>query len=71
MSAYTCERCGNTYETEVTDAEAMAEAEANGFLDTGPTAVICDDCYQEFMAWLTPEKKAEMDAEYRAGTQSD
>jgi len=64
-STYTCARCGHTYETEVTDEEAMAEAEANGFLDTGPIAVVCDDCYHEFMGWLTPEKKRQLDAEYQ------
>ena len=72
VPTYTCAHCGETYDLvndeTWSDEMAMAEAADNGFLDTGPTAVICDDCYQEFMGWLTPEKKEQIDAEWKALT---
>lgn len=50
---YTCERCGRTFEKVRSDEEALAEAESLWTPETmtDPQAVICDDCFQEFMAW--------------------
>lgn len=50
---YTCERCGRTFASDWSDEEATAEAREN-FSEAElafPLAVICDDCYEEFMAW--------------------
>jgi len=51
--SFTCARCGETHEKVRSDEEAMAEAEALWTAETmaHPQAVICDDCFQEFMAW--------------------
>ena len=49
---YTCARCGNTYEYEWTDEEALKEMRATyGDLPPEDRAVICDDCFKEFEEW--------------------
>jgi len=51
---FTCEACGKTFPTGWTDAEARAEAKANGWGDIAQDdmAIICDDCYKEIRAWM-------------------
>ena len=51
---YTCARCGAEFEREDdwTDADAKAEALANGFTEAdGRMAIVCDVCYRAFMGW--------------------
>lgn len=44
---YRCHQCGWEGESEWSDEEARAEAEANGYdPGDGTMAIICDDCYQ-------------------------
>jgi hypothetical protein len=51
---FTCERCGGTFTSASSDGEAMAEARANGFTEPQEDiALICDDCYQAFMDWMS------------------
>ena len=51
--AYTCERCGGTFEKIRSDEEAMAEARSLWTPETmaDEQCVICDDCFGEFMEW--------------------
>lgn len=51
--SYTCARCGGTFGKVRSDEEAMAAAEALWTPETmaDPQAVICDDCFREFIAW--------------------
>jgi len=51
--SFTCARCGVTHEKVRSDEEAIAEAESLWTPETmaEPQAVICDDCFQEFMEW--------------------
>jgi hypothetical protein len=50
---YICERCGGRFVKTRSDEEAEAERrslwtpEANA----DPQAIICDDCFREFVAW--------------------
>lgn len=51
MNTYQCEACGETYEKEVSDAEADAEAKEifgieNASLDPD-MAIICDYCFEK------------------------
>jgi hypothetical protein len=50
---FTCERCGGTFGKTRSDEEAVAEAESLWAPEAlaDPQAVICDPCFQEFMAW--------------------
>ena len=51
--SYTCGRCGGTFEKTWSDEEALAEAESLWTPETmaDEQAVICDDCFREFMEW--------------------
>ncbi len=47
---YRCARCMRLYRKRRSDAEAMKEAEANGFVEEGMQLVmVCDDCYKLVM----------------------
>lgn len=47
---YTCSVCHETYLKTWTDEDAMKECDENFPEMVGkPVAVVCDDCYQEFM----------------------
>ena len=48
---YECARCHGVFEKVWSDEEAAAEMEATWQPQPGPLAVICDDCYQQMMAW--------------------
>lgn len=50
---FTCEQCGGTFPKIRSDEEAMAEARSLWTPEAmaDPQAVICDDCFQEFIAW--------------------
>ena len=50
---YTCANCGETYEYEWSDEEALAEAVSTFGVIDDPT-IVCDDCYQRFMDWYPP-----------------
>lgn len=52
-ATYTCARCGGSFEKTRSDEEAMAEARQLWTPETmaHPQALICDDCFQEFIAW--------------------
>jgi hypothetical protein len=54
MSQFTCASCGGVFEKGRTDAEAQAEYRANmpEVPPDEPTDLLCDPCYQRFMAWL-------------------
>lgn len=51
--SYTCDRCGGAFEKARSDEDAMAEANSLWTPETmaDEQAVICDDCFQEFIAW--------------------
>ena len=56
MQTFTCEICGNTYDTEKTDEQAMMEYHAalqKQQLPDDERAVICDDCFKEFNKWYS------------------
>jgi len=63
---YTCARCGGTFGKGWSDEEAATEA-AGSFtaVELEEVAVVCDDCYKEFMPHL-PRIRAEMDQEAAA-----
>lgn len=52
---YRCDQCGEIFDKGRTDEEAHAEAVQTfgAALDPpgDPPAVVCDDCYDEIMAW--------------------
>jgi hypothetical protein len=53
-ATFTCETCGGTFLAIRPDDEAQAEAvHTFGVRGDAPgMAVVCDDCYREFMAWI-------------------
>lgn len=55
---YTCERCGNTYIGTRTEEELLAKLESSfgKYANDGGRAVVCDDCYQELVAWKPPQQ---------------
>ena len=58
---FTCARCGGTFPKGWSDEESAAEARGNFTgAELADTAVICDDCYREFMPEL-PRLRAEID----------
>jgi hypothetical protein len=61
MEQYTCASCGGVFANCWSDAEAIAEYHANmgEAPPDEPTDLICDDCYQRFIAWLEahPEER--------------
>jgi hypothetical protein len=57
---YTCSRCGGVFEKTRPDGEAMAETEAifsKRELAQG-VAIVCDDCFKAFMAWMATDSAA-------------
>lgn len=48
---YECENCGETFESEWTEEEAIAEAKKNfgDDWDMSDKCSICDDCYNTLM----------------------
>ena len=47
---YKCECCGKIYEKGWSDEEALEESLALwGELDEDNLAIVCDDCFKEFM----------------------
>jgi hypothetical protein len=61
MSEFTCANCGGVFAKRWSDAEAIAEYRANmpEVPPDEPTELICEDCYERFMAWLEahPEER--------------
>lgn len=53
---YTCASCGGTFDEEWTEAEAQAEAAANGWGDVpmSEMAKVCDDCYEAMVSQVPP-----------------
>lgn len=50
MKRFTCERCGETFESDWTDESANAEMLATfGELPKEDQAVVCDECYASIM----------------------
>lgn len=51
--SYTCARCGGTFEKQVSDEDAIAEALSLWTPETlaDEQAIVCDPCFEEFMAW--------------------
>lgn len=71
---YTCARCHGRFRTLTSEADATAEAEQvfGVPIPPGEREVLCDPCWQEFMAWfetLTPEDHRAIRAEERGGFQ--
>lgn len=62
---YTCAKCGETFTCGWSDAEAEAEYRAN-FPELADRPVdganVCDDCYQQFMAWFEKQPPAQKEA---------
>ena len=56
MTEFTCESCGETFTTESTELEKVAEAERNFGRVPDDPASLCDDCYKEFMKWFNRER---------------
>lgn len=60
---YDCGVCGGTFEKGWSDDEAKAEYALNfpqekaADLNRGP--FVCDDCYQQFMAWFNTRGDAQ------------
>ena len=63
---FTCARCGGIFNKGWSDAEAKAKYRANmpEVPPDEPTDLLCDPCYQRFMAWLEahPEERIEAKA---------
>jgi hypothetical protein len=60
----TCEHCHKEFKTETTPEAEMIEAVAlygEAALADGNHAVICDDCFQEFIEWAKGEGLVEVD----------
>lgn len=51
--SYTCARCGGEFVKTRSDEEAEAERQAlwTPEANADPQTTICDDCFQEFVAW--------------------
>ncbi len=55
---YECAQCHGVFTKAWSDEEAIAEAEAlwtPGEMAEEGAAVICDDCFKTFYAWVTAE----------------
>lgn len=49
---YTCDVCNETYKATVPHDEAAAEhRDTFGFEPGDSSAVLCDECWQEFLPW--------------------
>lgn len=54
QNLFTCARCGQTYVKAVSDEEALQESEELfGNYDDNDLCVVCDECFNEFMGWLS------------------
>jgi Phage portal protein, lambda family len=54
---YTCARCGGSFDSDWSDDEAAEELEENiPGVARADCAVVCDDCYQQMVAVLPPER---------------
>lgn len=52
VETYTCAQCHNTYNKVQTEEAALLEAQTVfGHIDKDDLAIVCDDCYEEFMKW--------------------
>lgn len=51
---YTCTRCGGSFLKTVSDAKADDEYKRlfPEIRPEEPRNIVCDDCFNEFMAWL-------------------
>lgn len=58
-NTFTCAKCGLKFKGLQSDKEAEAEMKANFGEDTKKEdcAVLCDDCYKEFMKWFNGGKE--------------
>ena len=55
-TTFTCAHCHRTFTHAWTEEEARAEAEQWGDeLEKQGEAVVCDDCYHQFMHWAKDE----------------
>lgn len=61
---FICDLCGKEFEKTWSDEEAIREAQENfGDVDMQAHAVVCDDCYKEFMEWYKengPDRKVNL-----------
>ena len=62
MDKFTCAQCGGVFNKGWSDAEAEAEYHKIMMPEVPPDEPVdevCDDCYQQFMAWLKahPEER--------------
>lgn len=68
MKTFTCDRCGETYESNRSDEDCWKEFnEISPEAIHDPIAILCDDCFEEFMAWfktLSSEQKRKMREDY-------
>ena len=68
---FTCEHCKREFVNEWSEAEMDSEVKANfGDIADGDNVTVCNDCYIGFIEWLgnlTPERRAELYAEFRRG----
>ena len=64
MNKFTCERCGEMYDKTRSDEECWKEFhELMPEATHDEIAIICDDCWLEFMEWfktLSPAQKKKM-----------
>lgn len=55
-NVYVCEHCGKVFRSDWTDKDAVAEF-GKLFHGDDPSGdkwgVLCDDCWPEFLAWMT------------------
>jgi len=52
MKEFTCAKCGESFESDWPEAEAEKEMKKNfGDVPEEERAIVCDDCYNEFMEW--------------------
>ena len=54
-SEFRCGNCGGTFIKGWTEAEARAEQAATWQPQPGGEAVVCDDCFQDMLAWAEAE----------------
>lgn len=67
---FTCARCGGTFSKGWSDEEAAAEAQANfSEAELADTAVVCDECFREFVPAL-PRIRAKIGQEAAAAGMS-
>jgi hypothetical protein len=59
-TTYRCEECRETFEYGRPDEEAHAEALRDFGLrgDAPGMAIVCDDCYREFMQWIADVRES-------------